>query len=184
MADNGESSYRRYLEGEDEAFGDIVSMHFKNLTYFVFRFVKDQMAAEDIAEDALLQLMIHKGRYNFKTSLKTYLYTIARNLSCNYLKKAAREKRISLESAEAEIMQSQTSPDSELFESESKRALYNAIQKLPSEMQTAVYLVYFEDISYKDAAVIMKKSRKQIDNLLFRAKNELRSIIDWEGDMA
>ena len=47
-----------------------------------------------------------------------------------------------------------------------------------------MHLVYFEEYSYEDAARIMKKNRKQIDNLLYRAKNTLRDMIGEEGELA
>lgn len=48
-------------------------------------------------------------------------------------------------------------------------------------MRTAVYLVYIDGMSYGETAKIMKKNTKQIDNLLYRAKAELRSALGKEG---
>ena len=49
-------------------------------------------------------------------------------------------------------------------------------------MRLAVHLVYFEELSYEEAARVMKKSKKQIDNLLYRAKSFLRSELGKEYD--
>ena len=49
-----------------------------------------------------------------------------------------------------------------------------ALAKLPEEMRSCIILVYFEDMTYEETAKIMKKSRKQIDNLLYRAKASLK----------
>ena len=48
-------------------------------------------------------------------------------------------------------------------------------------MQTAVHLVYFEDLTYEDAARVMKKNKKQVANLLYRAKEKLRAILGKDG---
>ena len=69
----------------------------------------------------------------------------------------------------------------QLISDEEKRALNEALEKLPSEMRLAVHLVYFEEMSYKEAAAVMKKRVKQVDNLLYRAKAELRSLLGEEG---
>jgi len=74
----------------------------------------------------------------------------------------------------------------ELFEEEyladqRKLMLHKAISCLPEKMRSAVYLVYFEDLSYEEAAKVLKISKKQTDNLLQRAKNELRSILVEKG---
>jgi RNA polymerase sigma-70 factor (ECF subfamily) len=64
---------------------------------------------------------------------------------------------------------------------ERKRAVNGALAQLPEQMRTAVHLIYFEDLSYEEAARVMKKNRKQVDNLLYRAKKELRIILGKDG---
>ena len=63
-----------------------------------------------------------------------------------------------------------------------KRLLHHAITQLPEAMQEAVHLIYFQELSYEEAARVMKKNRKQIDNLLYRAKKELRIILGKGGE--
>ena len=54
--------------------------------------------------------------------------------------------------------------------------------QLTDDMRAAVHLVYFEQLSYEDAAKVMKKNKKQVDNLLYRAKSTLRTILTEEVD--
>jgi RNA polymerase sigma-70 factor (ECF subfamily) len=63
-----------------------------------------------------------------------------------------------------------------------KRTVNAALEKLPAEMAAAVHLVYFEEMTYAQAAKVMKKSPKQVDNLLYRAKKELRIILGEDGE--
>ena len=65
---------------------------------------------------------------------------------------------------------------------EKRRAVNRAVSKLPADMRTAVHLVYFEEMTYEEAARVMKKSRKQVDNLLYRAKKELRVLLGEDGE--
>ena len=58
----------------------------------------------------------------------------------------------------------------------------NALIQLTDDMRAAVHLVYFEQLSYEDAAKVMKKNKKQVDNLLYRAKSTLRTILTEEVD--
>ena len=46
-----------------------------------------------------------------------------------------------------------------------------------------VHLIYFEDMTYSEAAKVMRKNRKQVDNLLQRAKKELRIILGKDGEL-
>ena len=51
----------------------------------------------------------------------------------------------------------------------------------PEDMAEALYLMYFEDLSYEEIARVMKVSKKQVDNLLYRGKKQLRAILEEGG---
>ena len=61
--DHGASSYRRYLDGDEAAFEEIVKEYFDSLVFFIDRYVDDFAAAEDIALDAFTQLVVNKRRH-------------------------------------------------------------------------------------------------------------------------
>lgn len=77
---NGAGSYRRFLDGDESAFDDLLALYQENLIFFINRYVHNITVAEDLAADVFLDLIVHKHRYNFKTSLKTYLFMIGRSL--------------------------------------------------------------------------------------------------------
>lgn len=179
--DNGAINYRRFLNGDESAFDEIMKELFDNLVFFVNNYVHDLHAAEDIAIDAFSDLIVHKGRYNFKVTLKTYLFMIGRSRALNYIKH--RKVLTFVELAEsASIAEENESVEELLIADERKRKVSSALKMLPPDMRTAVYLVYFEDMSYDEAAKVMKKNRKQVDNLLYRAKKELSVILGKEGE--
>jgi RNA polymerase sigma-70 factor (ECF subfamily) len=179
--DNGASSYRRYLEGDRDAFDEIMKDYFDRVIFFINRFVNDMNVAEDIAIDVFADLIIHPKRYNFSVSLNTYLCMLGRSYALNYLKRKRLIRVTELEEA-TEIFASSL-PDEQVIKDERSKALHDAILRLPSDMRAAVHLVYFEEMSYKDCAYIMKKTVKQIDNLLYRAKKELgKTLSDGWGD--
>ena len=86
-----------------------------------------------------------------------------------------------LEPSSAEELTDRLSLEEEVLADERKLALSAALDALPEEMRVAVHLVYFENMSYEEAGRIMKKNRKQVDNLLYRAKTALRCAIGEEG---
>lgn len=174
--DNGASSYRRYLSGDEDAFREIVQAYFDSLVFFVERYVQDYAAAEDIALDAFTQLVVNKHRYNFKVSLKTYLFMIGRSRALDYIKH--RGKLSMIELSEAEQVCATPSMEEVLLKDERKLAVNQALEQLSEQMRIAVHLVYFEELSCEDAARIMKKNTKQVYNLLYRAKNTLRTILE------
>ena len=179
--DNGARSYRRFLEGDESAFDEIMKELFQGLVFFINRYLHDVHAAEDIAIDAFSDLVVYRHRYNFKVPLKTYLYMIGR---CRALDTLKHRKRIgSAELSEVEdLPDGERTPEEAVISDERRRAVNAAVAMLSEEMRDAVHLIYFEEMSYEDAARVMRKTRKQVDNLLYRAKKELRMILGKEGD--
>ncbi|MBQ8496730.1 MAG: sigma-70 family RNA polymerase sigma factor [Clostridia bacterium] len=177
---NGESSYRRFLDGDEAAFEEIVRTYREGLIFFTQRIVGDEMTAEDIAIDVFADVLMHRYRYHFKVSLKTYLYTLARSRAIDHIRRKKRFGTVSLSDAEYEISDTD-SPEDTVFSDEQKERVHLALRQLPEDMRLAVHLIYFEELSYEETAKIMKKTKKQVDNLLYRAKNLLRSIIGKEG---
>ncbi len=178
--DNGASSYRRFLDGDETAFDEIMKELFDSLVFFIDRYVHDTHAAEDIAIDAFSDLLVHKSRYNFKVTLKTYLFMIGRSRALNYLKH--RKLFTMVELSDKLVSDDEIALEAAILNDERKRRINTALNQLPAEMRVAVHLVYFEDMTYDGAARVMKKSRKQIDNLLYRAKGELRIILGKDGE--
>lgn len=175
--DNGAGSYRRFLNGDENAFDEIVVELFDKLVFFINRYVNDYHTAEDLAIDVFAYLIANKHRYNFKTSLKTYVFMLGKSRALNYIK---HRKILSFTDimSEEDLCDESLSLEEKLLTDEKKRSLNTALLTLSQDMQIAVHLVYFEDLSYDEAAKIMKKTRKQVDNLLYRAKKQLRIILD------
>ena len=180
--DNGASSYRRFLDGDESAFDEIMKELFRSLVFFIDRYVHDVHVAEDIAIDAFSDLVVHRHRYNFKVTLKTYLFMIGRSRALDYIK---HRKVIDV----VELSEAQNLPDDEktleeiVLADERKLAVNAAVAKLPEDMRVVIHLIYFEEMTYDEAAKVMKKNRKQVDNLLYRAKKELRIILGKDGEL-
>ena len=178
--DNGASSYRRFLDGDESAFDEIMKELFDNLVFFIDRYVHDIHAAEDIAIDTFSDLVVNKHRYNFKVTLKTYLFMLGRSRALNYIKH--RKVIDFVELSEADKMSEQETLEEIILVDERKRVVNNALCALSDDMRVVIHLIYFEGLSYDEAAKVMKKNRKQVDNLLYRAKKELRIILGKDGE--
>ncbi len=177
--DNGASSYRRFLDGDEAAFIPIMETYRDGLIFFIDRYVHDHHAAEDISMDCFVELLVHRHRYNFQVSLKTYLYMLGRSRALSYLRRRRPQPAGQPEEWEA-LPDGRPTPEETVLADERRRQINAAIAALPTEMQTAVHLIYFEQMSYREAAKVMKKSEKQVDNLLYRAKASLRSTLEKE----
>ena len=176
--DNGASSYRRFLSGDEQAFDAIMEELFYPLVFFIDRYVQDVHTAEDIAMDVFSELIVHKHRYNFKVSLKTYLFMLGRSRALDCLRHRKVLTMVELTDAMGE---DSVTLEELVLKDQLQYRVHQALNQLPEQLRTAVHLVYFEDLSYEEAAKVMKKNRKQVDNLLYRAKKELRIILGKDG---
>ena len=179
--DNGARSYRRFLDGDESAFDDIMEALFRNLVFFIDGYVHDVHTAEDIAIDVFSELIARRHRYNFKVTLKTYLFMLGRSRALDYIKHRKVVSFVELSEAESLPKNSQSLEELVLAD-ERKYVVNQAVSKLSADMREVVHLIYFEDMTYEQAAKVMKKSRKQVDNLLYRAKKELRIILGEDGE--
>lgn len=177
--DNGESSCRRFLDGDKSAFDDILKEYRQGLTFFIYRYVKNYEEAEDIAIDVFVEFLSHPKKYSYKTSLKTYLFMIGRCRALDFLRKNKKYRRVQIE--ELEKAGGESSLWEDFIAGERNKELNNALELLPEDMRIAIHLVYFEGLSYEEAGRVMKKSKKQIDNLLYRAKGKLKEALSEKG---
>lgn len=180
LSDKGSACYRRWLEGDESAANDIMEDLFFGLVYFIDRYVHDVHAAEDIAMDVMSDLFVHRHRYDFRVTLKTYLCMRGKSKAIDLLRHRKALRLDPLSDAEA-YPDERAELEEKLIVSERQRAVREAMGRLPGDMREAIGLVCFEELSYSEAARVMGVKPKQIDNLLYRAKKELRSYLGEEA---
>ena len=177
--DNGESSYRRFLAGDSEGMLEIVCAYRTGLILYLNSFVQNIHTAEELTEDTFLELMIKRPEYSKKSSFKTWLYAIGRNITTKYLRKHIRISVVPLESQE--FLADEESIEGKYIISEPQRMVHQALHKLKLKYRQVLYLSYFEGFSNSEAAYIMKKSDKQITDLLYNARKALRTELERSG---
>ena len=177
--DNGASSYRRFLEGDNDGFIEIIRDYKDGLILYLNGYVHDIHDAEDLMEDTFVKIYAKRPVFSPKYSFKTWLYTIGRNVAIDYLRKE-RKKYIRSMDELSEIVADKTQLEYEYLKKEEKIYLFEAMEKLNSDYRQTLYLKYLEGLSNDDIGKIMGKTRRQVENLLYRGKQALRSILEQE----
>jgi len=174
--DNGASGYQRYLNGDDSGLVDIIRDYKDGLLLYINGITGDMSLAEDIMEEAFFRIAAKKPRYSGKSSFKTWLYAIGRNAAVDMLRKRRREQLITDNEPD-----NQQDLENEYLRSEQKIALHRAMSQLSPDYRQVLCLSFFEELTNDEVACVMHKSKRQIENLLYRAKNSLRSVLEKEG---
>ena len=179
--DNGESSYRRFLNGDESALDELLDLYKDGLIFFLCRYVESVAIAEEIAADCFALLITKPKLYNFSASLKTWLFTVGHNRALDYLRHQNRWKIVPLEEAAALPGSDDDDPEALFLKKERERQLHRAMGRLKADYRVVLHLIYFEELSYEEAGRVLHKNKKQIDNLVYRAKNALRTDLEQEG---
>ena len=132
--------------------------------------------AEEIMEETFFKIATKKPRYSGKSSFKTWLFAIGRNSAVDWLRKTKREQVIC-----DDELDNQQDIENEYLRTEQKITLHRAMSRLLPDYRQALYLSFFEELNNEEVASVMHKSKRQIENLLYRAKNSLRTELEKEG---
>ena len=178
--DNGAESYRRFLQGDDTAFVEIIRDYKDGLILYLNGFVNNILTAEELTEDVFFKLVTKKPRFNEKSSFKTWLYTIGRNTAVDYLRRNSKQKEVSAEEIR-EIEDERLSLEQSYIKQERLLLIHTTLEKLNPEYKQVLWLVYFEDFSQKETAKIMKKSVHSVETLVYRARLALKAELEKGG---
>ena len=178
--DNGASSYRRFLEGDSNGIVEIIRDYKDGLILYLNGIVQNLFVAEDLTEDTFVKLVVKKPYFSGRSSFKTWLYAIARNVALDYLRSDAKIKEISVDEFR-NMDNDEENLEQTYIRSEDKIIVHKALSKLKSEYRQVIYLTFFEGLDNKQAAKVMRKSKRQIENLIYRAKMSLKEQLIKEG---
>ena len=178
--DNGASSYRRFLEGDDNGIVEIIRNYKDGLILYLNGFTQNVCIAEELMEETFVRLIVKKPKFSVRYSFKTWLYTIGRNVAIDYLRRNSKSVNMAAEEMKNTLIEEESLEQSYIREEE-KIVVHRAMNKLNAEYRQVLYLVFFEDFSTEQIAAVMKKSKRQIGNLIYRAKLSLKSQLDKEG---
>ena len=175
--DKGALSYEKYKNGDDQGFYEIVREYFDGLAAYINGIVGDFCRAEELADDTLLKLAIKRPNFDGRSSFKTWLFSIGRNIAYDSLRKKSPPPSLSLE----ETAETEDGPEQAYIKDERNKIIYKALDGLKPEYREVLWLTYFEGMSAEQTAKVLRKSKAAVYTLLNRAKNSLKEKLVEEG---
>lgn len=144
----------------------IIRKYYDEIFRYCYHHVASRAVAEDLCQDTFVSFIEHYGEYRHEGKAKNYLYTIAKNKCRDYYK-----KKMPLYMEEV--------PEQETVQSvEDTIIIKQMVMNLPEEFREAVVLRYFQNLKYKDIAVILKVSPSLVK---YRVKKGLELLSEMEG---
>lgn len=175
---SAKGSYLQFLEGDDNAIIPIIEEYRDGLIMYLNSFTHSECESEEICEEVFLKLIMKKPRFRGDSSFKTWLWRIAGNSALDYKRKNKSHPSLPLHEAE------ETADEDicrEYLRTEQKIAVHSAMRRLTADHYRVLWLVYFENFTNSETAAVMKKSKRQVENMLYRAKCSLKKELEKEG---
>lgn len=141
---------------------------------YLYSLCHNRELAQDLMQETFLKAIL--SLKNDHANVRAWLYLVARNLFFNYQNKEKRQ--VPLETLE-DFVSDDTSPLLELIiKDEQKKLLYLALEHLPERQREILLLHYFNGLSIKEIAAILKQTPENIRVQAYRGKKELKKYME------
>jgi RNA polymerase sigma-70 factor (ECF subfamily) len=173
----------RVKQGDWAAFTDLVDKYKQPVMNLAYRMLRDATEAEDLAQVVFLQVYKSANRYQVSSKFSTWMFTIARNLCLNEIRRRSRHPADSLEGAQTEQDDHPArqfedpkvfSPPDSLLRGELEQKVEEALAELPENQRTAILLCRAEELSYEEIAKVLGSTVSATKSLIHRGRETLK----------
>jgi RNA polymerase sigma-70 factor (ECF subfamily) len=173
----------RVKRGDRRAFEELVNRYKQPVTNLLHRMLGDPTEAEDLAQNVFIQVYKSADRYKVSAKFTTWLFTIARNLCLNEIRRRSRHPAESLdvphpEHGDQPLRQFEDartfSPPDALLHGELEEKIQLAVGELPENQRLAILLCRQDELSYEDIARVLGCSLSATKSLIHRGRETLK----------
>ena len=170
-----QEAIRRCQAGDIPALGILFELHHRAIFRTAYGILRDYDLAEDITQQAFIELFSSIKRYDLKRPFPPWLHRIAVNRSLDELRRPKR-RDVPLDAAR-EIPSPSDGPEQEAEQSELSTAIGRALGDLDPKHRAVIVLRYYQGFSEAEIAVALHCRRGTVKSRLNTARRRLREIV-------
>lgn len=173
----------RVKRGDMQAFEELADKYKQPIVNMMYRMLHDLDEAEDLAQNVFIRVYQSAGRYEVSAKFSTWIFTIARRLCLNEIRRRGRHPAESLESSQSDYedhaprqfvdAKSATPPESYL-QAELVEKVGEALAQLPEKQRLAIVLCRQDELSYEEIAKVIGCSVPAVKSLIHRGRETLK----------
>lgn len=176
---------RRVLDGDRDAFEELVKRYEKPIVSYVYRLVQNYEEALDVSQEVFIKAYYALGSYDSGYRFSTWLYRIARNTAIDTLRKRPsglrsldEQKSGAASPAPLQIPSEDQTPEDRVRDAEFLRSFHQSVAELPVEYREVITLRHVNDASYMEIADICGIPIGTVKNRIFRGREMLRKKLE------
>jgi RNA polymerase sigma-70 factor (ECF subfamily) len=173
----------RVAAGDESGFNYLAEKYHRPIIHFLFRMVRNQAIAEELAQEVFLRVYRSRSSYRAEARFTTWLYRIATNLAVNHARDTKHERaarNVYLDAPDEEtgatpdVAGDEPSVEESLLRQERMKAIRTHVMALPERQRMAVVMHKYQGMDYREIGEVLKLSESATKSLLFRAYQTLR----------
>lgn len=165
---------------KESIFHRLYDLYHQDVFQFLVYLVKDRLVAEDLSHEVYVRVLKSYDRFQGKSSEKTWLFAIAKNVAIDYFRKNAVRASRSFHffDWEKEQLVSPTkSPEAFTELNDELRQLLEALEKCTGDQQMVIILRYFQELSIAETAAVLNWTEGKVKTTQYRAIKQLREML-------
>jgi RNA polymerase sigma-70 factor (ECF subfamily) len=187
--DNGISEDSTLAEraraGDPGAFEEIFLRYRGQVYSLAYRMTGNATDAEDVCQEVFLKAMRKIGSFEGRSTLSTWLYRVAINVSKDHLRKKRRSAEVlrddeipEAEVKEVPLVQQNGGPESRAISSEARRVVQEALLELPLNLRAPLVLHELEGLEYHEISRMLRLPVGTVKSRIFRSRVRLAEILE------
>jgi len=163
------------VNGDQTAFTQLYNQNFDRIYRYVYVKVRNQAEAEDLTQDVFIKALESISSYQWRNlPFAAWLFKIAHNRVIDHMRKLSKEKRASLDEAQAQSMEDPVDITEREFE---VYQLKKALEQLPEAQREVATLRFIAQLSIAEVAKTLGKNEGTVKALQFNATASLRKAL-------
>ncbi|WP_100372322.1 RNA polymerase sigma factor [Bacillus sp. FJAT-45037] len=160
---------------------ELYALYYDEIYTYLFQRTRKKEIAQDLAQDTFMKAFKGLTSFSGKSSIKTWLYTIAHNTFINWYRRETKFIHSPIEELFTLEQYTYKEPEEELAYKNDREQMMQAIHSLKEEYQTVIILREYQELSYDEIADILNWKLSKVKTNIHRAKLELRKHMTNNG---
>ncbi|WP_216831459.1 RNA polymerase sigma factor SigX [Alkalihalobacterium elongatum] len=165
----------------ESTFDRLYEKYHQSLFQFIFYMVRSRETAEELVQEVYIKVLQSYVSFEGKSSEKTWLYSIARNVAIDWIRKQNRQKRKWLgllgPIEKEDIRDTAPLPEDVVTQSEELRLIYKGLEKCSADQQQVIILRYVQSLTITETAKVLGWSESKVKTTTHRAIKALKDYV-------